>query len=57
MAQTRDPRCPGQPHLVSEGKLTCQRGSWEVAATAAYDPKETSTMQPVAMQRLDQRWV
>ena len=30
---------PWQPHLVSEGKLTCQRGSWEVAATAACDPR------------------
>jgi len=29
---------PRQLHLVSEGKLTCQRGSWEVAATAACDP-------------------
>ena len=27
-----------QPHQVSEGKLTCQGGSWEVAATAACDP-------------------
>jgi hypothetical protein len=29
---------PWQPHQVSEGKPTCQRGSWEVAATAACDP-------------------
>ena len=31
---------PRQPHQVSEGKLTCQRGSWQVAATAACDPLE-----------------
>jgi hypothetical protein len=29
---------PQQPHQASEGKLTCQRGSWEVAATAVCDP-------------------
>ena len=39
MAQTRDPHRPRQPHLVSEGRLTCQRGSREEAATAACDPK------------------
>jgi len=29
---------PRQPHQVSEGKQTRQRGSWEAAATAACDP-------------------
>jgi hypothetical protein len=38
---------PRQPHQVSEGKLTCQRGSWEVAATAACDPKRSSRSQNV----------
>ena len=40
-----DQKCalPQQPQQVSEGKLTCQRGFWEVAATAACDPNRPWT--------------
>ena len=49
---------PRQPHQVSEGKLTRQRDSGEVAVTAACDPKPALAKRgPVAMQQANAGWV